>query len=132
MSASGPSRHIAPPCQFGRFRGEADIGCRARSAGLVENDPQQSFWASRLNLLVGWQTDAHRTHRVMCQERPRTPSQDAVSGFSCSDPRLASRSGFTNAMAMAPPTSIMTPHMKKPVLNPLSGMVTPSMILPMI
>jgi hypothetical protein len=37
------------------------------------------------------------------------PSQvDAVSGCSRLDCRFASRSGFTSAMAMAPPTSIMT------------------------
>jgi hypothetical protein len=32
--------------------------------------------------------------------------------------RFASRSGFTSAMAMAPPTSIMAPHMKKPASPP--------------
>ena len=57
---------------------------------------------------------------------------DAVSGCGRLDHRLASPSGFTSAMAMAPPTSIMTPDMKKPVLNPLSGVVALSITLPMI
>jgi hypothetical protein len=35
-------------------------------------------------------------------------------------------------MTMAPPTSIMTPHIKKPVLNPSSGVVALSITLPMI
>ncbi len=80
--------------------------------------------------------------RGPCRERWRTlsfnlnlrsPSQvDAVSGCSRLDCRFASRSGFTSAMAMAPPTIIMTPHMKKPVLNPSSGVVAVSMTLPMI
>ena len=104
--------------------------------------PQQSFWASRLNLLIGWQTPVHRTHPVTCRQRSRTlsfnlnlwsPSQvDAVSGCSRSDRRFASRSGSTSAMAMAPPSSIMTPHMKKPVLNPSSGVAALSITLPMI
>jgi len=55
-----------------------------------------------------------------------------VSGCSRLDGRFASRSGFTNAMTMAPPTSIMTPHIKKPVLNPSSGVVALSITLPMI
>jgi hypothetical protein len=33
-------------------------------------------------------------------------------------------------MAMAPPSSIMTPHMKKPVLNPSSGVVAVAITLP--
>jgi hypothetical protein len=37
---------------------------------------------------------------------------------------------FTSAIAMAPPTSIMTPHMKKPVLNPSSGVVAVAITLP--
>ncbi len=34
-------------------------------------------------------------------------------------------------MAMAPPTSIITPHMKKPVLNPSTGVVALPITLPM-
>jgi hypothetical protein len=33
---------------------------------------------------------------------------------------------------MAPPISIITPHIKKPVLNPSSGVVAVSITLPMI
>jgi len=38
-SACGPSRHIAPPRELGRFRVEADSQWHARSALSVENDP---------------------------------------------------------------------------------------------
>ena len=42
-SASGPSRHIAPPRELGRFRVEADSQWHARSALSVENDPPRTF-----------------------------------------------------------------------------------------
>lgn len=82
-----------------------------------------------------------RTYPVTFRERSRRfvlqPTVVALSsrrGERLQPPRLqfASRSGFTSAMAMAPPTSIMTPHMKKPVLNPSSGVVAVSITLPII
>jgi hypothetical protein len=63
--------------------------------------------------MVGFYRNAIETTRA---------DRHAASGCSC----RASRSGFTSAMAMPPPTSIMTPHMKKPVLNPSSGVLARS------
>ena len=52
-SEFGPSRHIAVPREFGRFRREADINWKARSAGSVANDPKatsRSFQPRRVEV----------------------------------------------------------------------------------
>ena len=73
-----------------------------------------------------------RSLRFVLQSTVVASQVDAVSRCSGLDCRFASSSGLTSAMAVAPPTSIMTPHMKKPVLNPSSGVVAVSITLPMI
>jgi hypothetical protein len=45
-SPVGPSRHIAPPCDVGRFWAEADINGRTALGGSVAIDPSRT-WASQ-------------------------------------------------------------------------------------
>src|SRR5262249_51178073 len=45
MTAIGPSRHIAPPRELGRFRVKADNQWQARPADSVAHDP--SVWTGR-------------------------------------------------------------------------------------
>ena len=118
-------------------------GRRSVGAQIVPSFPQRRPPAQPGEAAASvWQLGVRRTNPVTSRVRSRTlssnlnlwsPAQaDAVSGCSRLDRRLVSRSGCATAMAMAPPTSIMTPHMKKPVLNPSSGIVALSITLPMI
>jgi hypothetical protein len=137
---SGPNLTLGEPLQ------RPVCGVRSRPSASIprisHDAPKPTPIAAPVIGRVGWQTDVRRTHPVTCRERSRmlsfnlnpwSPSQvGAVSGCNRLNRSFTSRSGFTSAMAMAPPTSIMTPHMKKPVLNPSSGVVALSITLPMI
>jgi hypothetical protein len=54
----------------------------------------------------------------------------AASGISLAH-QIVSRSGRISAIPMAPPTSMMTPQIMKPVLKPSSGVAADSTTLPM-
>ena len=92
MSASGPSRHFAPPHDFGRKRGIAEVDGQPSTAEGDAGDPKQTFCGSAQEALL------IQFERSLGTAKARAGGDASPRGSSLWHPRLAQ--AFNDPLAL--------------------------------